>query len=467
MSWLDNLQDATFRGVRFDVLRTQESVGRDHDDHEYPFLDGGDINDLGRKPRNFRLSALFWGDDYDVRRDAFIRALDTPGAGELIHPVYGSVPRVQLIEYQIAHDAENPDSCTLELVFLETGLGTALDSGMYPEQLGDGILDSLSSLTDNARTLFESAMEPVSRVKKQLVKGKTVLSGMLNTMTIMRSEVDALVSDGTDYLAMPRRYVNDLLAVLDMRTSPLWQLIDPPQSRSSSPSVQITFTPSGPSPSALTGQSSGNITSEVISTPVLLSAWGESVSLLNTLPRLPAALVKGDTPAHVPLPHNATVEDMAELESLHQVLAVNECVSMAVAIFSNKTLMVTLSPADIERITGDVRTVIQQAITLTRDNYTPFMQTVSTDSSAIGVLWQPVVAQLKSVALNVQRMAISVMSHRPVLTRREVPGETNLHLLAHLWYQDYTRAAELLRLNPQIRNPNALMPGDLLNAYVR
>ncbi|SPW34079.1 Mu-like prophage DNA circulation protein [Edwardsiella tarda] len=40
MSWQDSLQDASFKGVRFDVLRESTSHGRDHADHEYPFIMG-------------------------------------------------------------------------------------------------------------------------------------------------------------------------------------------------------------------------------------------------------------------------------------------------------------------------------------------------------------------------------------------------------------------------------------------
>lgn len=59
------------------------------------------------------------------------------------------------------------------------------------------------------------------------------------------------------------------------------------------------------------------------------------------------------------------------------------------------------------------------------------------------------------------------MMQRPPLTTRVVNAETNLHLLAHQWYGDYTRATELLRLNPSLRNPNAIKTGDILNAYSR
>ncbi|WP_368919961.1 DNA circularization N-terminal domain-containing protein, partial [Providencia vermicola] len=86
MSWQTDLQNASFRGVTFDVYNTKDSISREVATHEYPFIDGGDVMDLGRKPRNFRISAVFWGDNYKRDMDNLIAVLDEPGKGELIHP---------------------------------------------------------------------------------------------------------------------------------------------------------------------------------------------------------------------------------------------------------------------------------------------------------------------------------------------------------------------------------------------
>ncbi|WP_311207440.1 DNA circularization N-terminal domain-containing protein, partial [Escherichia coli] len=51
MGWAENLQNASFRGVQFDVLNTDEQISRDHAVYEYPFVDGADLHDLGRKAR--------------------------------------------------------------------------------------------------------------------------------------------------------------------------------------------------------------------------------------------------------------------------------------------------------------------------------------------------------------------------------------------------------------------------------
>ncbi|MGS4689483.1 DNA circularization N-terminal domain-containing protein [Citrobacter farmeri] len=122
MSWEDSLQDASFRGVRFDVVNTRDSASRDIATYEYPYVDGGDVDDLGRKPRNLRMTVLFWGDDYEVRLQAFLAALDTRGSAELIHPVFGSMTGMQCIEYQASHEAENVDYCVVEVVFIQGDL---------------------------------------------------------------------------------------------------------------------------------------------------------------------------------------------------------------------------------------------------------------------------------------------------------------------------------------------------------
>ncbi|ELS5671338.1 TPA: multidrug DMT transporter permease, partial [Escherichia coli] len=123
MGWAENLQNASFRGVQFEVLNTDEQISRDHAVYEYPFVDGADLHDLGRKARPFRMTAFLWGDDYEYKLGKLTAALDEGGDGELIHPVYGSVPSVIVTGYSIRHDAESPDSCTIDMSFLENRTG--------------------------------------------------------------------------------------------------------------------------------------------------------------------------------------------------------------------------------------------------------------------------------------------------------------------------------------------------------
>jgi prophage DNA circulation protein len=124
-----------------------------------------------------------------------------------------------------------------------------------------------------------------------------------------------------------------------------------------------------------------------------------------------------------------------------------------------------LSPDDISLITGDVRQAIQNAIDLVREIWSTEMETVSSTQTSIALQYLPVIEGLRDMALSLQVMALAIINARPPLVKRTVASTTNLHLLAHLWYGDYTRAGELNVLNPSLRDPNHIIQGDVLNGY--
>ncbi|KUY99304.1 hypothetical protein WS48_04580 [Burkholderia sp. RF7-non_BP1] len=66
-----------------------------------------------------------------------------------------------------------------------------------------------------------------------------------------------------------------------------------------------------------------------------------------------------------------------------------------------------------------------------------------------------------------QELAIKVIDVLPPIISRTVDAPSNLTLLAHLWYADYSRSAELLRLNPRIRNPNFIQRGDTVRGFAQ
>uniref|UniRef100_UPI00301BF033 DNA circularization N-terminal domain-containing protein n=1 Tax=Serratia fonticola TaxID=47917 RepID=UPI00301BF033 len=109
MAWKEDLLDASFRGVTFDCIDTRDTLSRDVAEYRYPYREGADVEDLGGKPDNIRMTAIFFGDDYETHLQAFIKVVNTPGSGELVHPVFGSYPKVQLLECGIFHRAEDVD----------------------------------------------------------------------------------------------------------------------------------------------------------------------------------------------------------------------------------------------------------------------------------------------------------------------------------------------------------------------
>ncbi|CFQ99071.1 multidrug DMT transporter permease [Yersinia frederiksenii] len=442
MSWSDSMLDASFRGVRLDVINTRDTWSRDTAQHEYPYIDGADVQDMGRKARNIRLSALFWGDDYESRLQSFIAELDKPGAGELIHPIYGSMPNMQAIECQVNHDADNVDYCTVELVFLESKTGNPFFSQDYPTAQADAIFNQVQSLMDAEQSLMDDALAPLRDAKKLMSKSKALASAALNMIIIFRSEITGFVGSTTDFVQYPGAFMRDLQSAVSL--------------------TSLNTTSSGSSTSIGSGVSASSAISQTSAT---MSDWGESHRQLTAIAAMPAALVSGEKTAPVEMPAGTTVADIAELIAMVTVVVAGELAQDAADIFSDDDINNLLSPVEIERIANDTREFIQAAIDQHRAQYADATQEISSSPTALGIAWQPVVDGLKDIALAVQQLAANIITTRPPLIQRQVDGVSNLHLVAHRWYGDYRRAVELQRLNPQLRNPNNLKPGDVLYAY--
>lgn len=120
MSWREQLQKASFRGVGFEVDSDDATFGRRNETHEYPQRDIPYVEDLGRKAREKNLQAFVIGDDYMAKRDALITALEKAGPGELVHPYYGRMI-VSIGDVRVSHSFRDGGMCTFQIAFIEYG----------------------------------------------------------------------------------------------------------------------------------------------------------------------------------------------------------------------------------------------------------------------------------------------------------------------------------------------------------
>jgi hypothetical protein len=111
----------------------------------------------------------------------------------------------------------------------------------------------------------------------------------------------------------------------------------------------------------------------------------------------------------------------------------------------------TMTPVEVQALVNEVRTDLQAVV----DQYRTLYELEDS---------RPVIEALKDTALALQEAGQAVINARPPLISRRVPTLCNHRLLAHQWYGDHTRAAEILRLN-SLRQPNFIAQGELLNGY--
>ena len=165
MGVFEQYQGASFRGVPFLVPNESENTGQKSVSHEYPNSDERFVEQLGLIPSTFRMDAIIHGENAIQERIRLKEALDTPGLGDLIHPIYGTV-RVKALPYSIkstqtrmgefifslefARSKENvspspdtPTSQSVTQIALETAEAiTVALAANYVEPKKGGLLDS-------------------------------------------------------------------------------------------------------------------------------------------------------------------------------------------------------------------------------------------------------------------------------------------------------------------------------------
>jgi prophage DNA circulation protein len=245
MSWRDSLKTAKFRGVPFGVEAAELEGGRRGAKHEYPQRDVPFVEDLGRKARIFPIEAFVVGDDYLTARDALIAALETPGAGELIHPHYG-VRRVIGTTFRIRESSDAGGMARFGITFEETEsapqiptstpaapealtasadvAGGAIGADFEVAYLVDGqpalALESLQAVVQSAADAMDDAFTPLMAAEQGLASLKRGIGDLTADLdALVRAPLEVIsttsgILDSLTSLAVtPRRAITALLAV--------------------------------------------------------------------------------------------------------------------------------------------------------------------------------------------------------------------------------------------------------------
>ncbi|WP_312836784.1 DNA circularization N-terminal domain-containing protein [Pantoea sp.] len=426
---VDLLMPASFRGVEFDCLFTRDTLAKDTVTYAYPYRDGEEVEDQGLKAMNFRLQAIFWGNRYQTQLKAFLNALKTAGTGELVHPVYGSVPDVQFLEAGVFHEVEPVNAVTVDLVFVESGKPDALFATAHYEADGDSIFDS-------AISWFGDAMDTLRDIQQDIARVTNIIASAEYVVNTLASEVQSTIGSTLNYLDYPTAFISDL--------------------------------------KHLTGAFTDRLS---LSEASRLSDWNALTGLKDTMLTLPAqrttaqqTMSSGSVFASTL--RRASVMPQNDTEMINQAIrlvAVSEMTDTASDIFVNETASPTLSSTDIERITGDVRTLIVEAIAAQRASVSARMATAERAQTGTPDTRQDqaIIAALQESAWHLQEQARGLILALPPLVQRQVTRRCNLPLLAFEWYGDASRATQLARLNPSLRQSNNLNPGDVLYAWAR
>lgn len=209
MSWQNSLLEASFRGVVFDCLSTDDEVARSTAAHTYPFVHGGSIEDFGNEPRNITIQAIFYGDNYEQALKTFTDALNVFGVGDLVHPVFGTI-KAQVFGYKINHDADGLDQAQVSIQFLQDTTPVGLFTHDLPVQKAEAITQSISTARSAAGDVLASQVGKVS----SLARLDAFRATMVSALSALRSQAFDTVISGLDVVNYPLAFATDIASLV-------------------------------------------------------------------------------------------------------------------------------------------------------------------------------------------------------------------------------------------------------------
>ena len=420
MSWRDTLLDTSFRGIVFDCISTDDAADHVLVEHSYPYVDGADVENMGRRSRKISVQAIFYGDNYESALQEFEAALagkdeqngvvPSTGSGQaqggwLQHPVFGLM-FVQVASYKIRHDAEKFDQASVSIEFVESTTAATFFSREVASQKAEDIKNHGTQASAAASEVHGSVIDRL-RVANPLSALDQTRASMIQPLLALTTGISVTLS-GLDVLAYPRAWGNDISAIVN-------NLLDVYDWREQ-----------------------------------LEQDW---ISIRNDLNAF-AIFKKYEASSQISAGTTPT-EDQAGA-AVAVTIVVNSTVTLANAaglMMVSEADTATRSPVQIEAIVNIARADIDATIEQVSLTY-------SIEQS------RTITEPLKNQALALQTAARAIIEARPPLISRTVKTPGNLRLIAHAFYGDHNRASELQRLN-NLRLPNFVQAGDSLHAYSR
>lgn len=420
MSWRNDLQQASFRGVQFDVVRVSDLTQRAAAIAEYPYAAGGSVEDLGDGARRIRLSAVLWSQgehNYLDQLKALEAALATPGPGELVHPIYGLIPRALCVSLSVEHVADTRDACEISLEFVRDEVkatGNATSRSSAPYLLAEAVIAegaSARAAADRALVRKIDAVRDGGSVPSILRLRSALSAGMGKLRTLADSiDTGSLLSE-LDPLLHPRAYMADARSVIEGALNRL-------------PFAGLNM---------LSRSAGGAVDGGLSDFGLAASAW---------------------SPAAMSIPN--TGDESRQVQAHAQVQTATGLAEAAAIVLAGELETPILSRADIESVASNTRSTLQAAVEATR--------TAAGDDNA-GETAETGVA-LRSVAIRVQEIAQAAIERHPPVIRRASPITGPARLLSHVLYGNHNRAPEIARLNG-LGQDLVVRQGEVVYVYAR
>ncbi|PJG86220.1 DNA circularization protein [Conservatibacter flavescens] len=432
--WVVPMHTASYKGVSFDVISIEDSAERALVEHLYPYVNGGDLEDMGLNPKTVQVQAIFFGEGYYTDLVKLLAVLQKQGAGVLVHPILGRMPNMMCSSHRVRHDAENINHCTLDLTFKEATEAEPIfvfKSAIVSKI--DGLIVQLEDLFNTGADFWNAVMSSISAGANWKARLLGIWGGLYASFEAVRSlfSLDKKKYSVSSY-ASSKHYATQASGAINQLKEMIDLGIDSASSRTA-----LTFS-----------ARLRNVTEAVAN----IKAIPQAVSEDETLNR--SKTVK------------LTASDVSELSMMLDLICLAKLTEYATLLIEDE--QETLISYELEELNYVVRNEVLVLINKIRQaQQADGVVSENAKTTAIYESAEALIEQLRQTAHDFTALVVSVINKKPPLVVKTCPLNGTIHQVAHRFYGDYTRADELLLLNPAIRLPNFIKEGDLLNAYAQ
>lgn len=243
MSWRDQLQPGSFRGVPFLTSAVDSQYGRRVVTHEYPKRDTPYTEDLGRKAHELTVDCYVVGSNYMLERDALIEAIEKKDPGVLIHPFLGvRSKKVRAVSARVHEGSGEEGMARLSITFVEAGINEepsktddtiALVESSVQNVLGAALGDFVDVfnidgfpqfVTDAAKNVFNE----VSLVLKNMPSFNIDIDDLIKTPDILATKFQGFVSqiNSVADLSIMTKFGDSLLSITETTPSRIMQSVN-------------------------------------------------------------------------------------------------------------------------------------------------------------------------------------------------------------------------------------------------
>lgn len=200
-TWRDQMLPASFRGISFLIPQASVPVGMKVQLHEFPQRDEPYAEQLGKQAQVHRLVCWIIGDDCFERRDKFMEAVQTPGAGELVHPWLGRM-QVKAGEAELTHDFKQGGMAAFAVTFYPD---IPLKFPTAKVNTQQQVVKASDSLLDSAIARYKSAMAKVDQARLGLARLRNSLSGVY---TVIQQQFSTIIGTFTNLTGFVQSLMN-------------------------------------------------------------------------------------------------------------------------------------------------------------------------------------------------------------------------------------------------------------------